>query len=201
MRHPELQSSLSAVSQCVERITEVFQSGGRLFVAGNGGSAADAQHIAAELVKSFEMKRPLDEAQKSLFRQIQGGTELVLNLENGIPAVALGCNPALTSALCNDFQAPHMEFAQELWVCAEKRDVFLGISTSGKARNVLHAMAVSKAKGMLTCALTGPGPNPMSELADFSITVPGCRTADIQELHRALYHAVCRSFEARLFRT
>ena len=117
-----------------------------------------------------------------------------------MPTVALGCNPSLTSAIGNDFRAPHLELAQELWVCGEKRDAFLGISTSGKSINVCYAMAVSKARGMLTCALTGPAPNPMSDSADLSITVPGGRVADIQELHRAVYHAVCRLIEADGFR-
>lgn len=198
-RWPVLQSSLSAIAQCIERLTDVFQSGGRLFVAGNGGSAADAIHIAGELVKAFELKRRLSESQAALFQEIPGGIELAQHLENGLPTFALGCNAALTSAIGNDFQVAHLEMAQELWVCGEKKDAFLGISTSGNSKNVRYAMGVSKAKQMLTIALTGPGPNPMSELADLAVTVPGGCVADIQDLHSVIYHVICRAIELHFF--
>jgi D-sedoheptulose 7-phosphate isomerase len=107
----------------------------------------------------------------------------------------------LSSAILNDFEVPNLEFAQELWVAGSRLDVFLGISTSGQAKNVYNAMIVAKAKGIFAVAFTGESPNPLCDLADLSIQVPAVETSRVQELQQVVYHAFCKMMEARFFAT
>jgi D-sedoheptulose 7-phosphate isomerase len=198
-RHPVLEGTVSDFARLCERMTAVFKGGGKLLVAGNGGSAADAQHIVAELMKSFEIGRPLSDHIGSLLENLPHGKSLAQHLEAGLPAVALGMNHSLTSAIGNDFEEPHLEYAQELMVLGNEGDALLGVSTSGRARNVLYAIVAAKAKGLFVAALTGPTPGEMGELADLTISVPGERTTEIQELHEVIYHGMCRALEHHFF--
>ena len=198
-RHPVLEGMIPDFARLCERMTAVFEGGGKLLVAGNGGSAADAQHIVAELMKSFETGRPLSDHLGSLLENLPHGKTLAQHLEAGLPAVALGMNHSLTSAIGNDFEEPHLEYAQELMVLGNEGDALLGISTSGRARNVLYAIIAAKAKGLFVAALTGPTPGEMGELADLTISVPAQRTTEVQELHEVIYHGMCRALEQHFF--
>ena len=168
-------------------------------IAGNGGSMADAQHIAGELMKSFVQRRSLSSQQKQAFDRSGDAKIIADNLQNGFPVWVLGLNAALTSAILNDSTIPHMEFAQELWAAGSRYDVFLGISTSGKSKNVYNAMIVARAKQIFTVAFTGEDPNPLCEIADLSIQVPATRTDQIQELQQVVYHAFCKTIEAEFY--
>jgi D-sedoheptulose 7-phosphate isomerase len=199
-QHPVLTGAIPAINDLCDKLIALFDRGGRLFIAGNGGSMADAQHIAGELIKSFECKRKLAAEDKKLFQGLPAGSQIADQLENGFPVYVLGLNHSLTTAILNDFEADHLEFAQELWVLGNKHDLFLGISTKGKAKNILHGMAVAKAKGMFTVAFTGKAPNPMTDLADLSISMPDTLTANIQEMQQIMYHAVSRIIESHYFK-
>jgi len=198
-RHPVLEGSIPEFERLCERMAFLFEAGGKLLVAGNGGSAADAQHIAAELMKSFEIKRPRSSPSELELENLPFGSTLAKHLEPGLPAIALGLNHSLTSAIGNDFEEPHLEYAQELMVLGNEGDALLGISTSGRARNVLYAMVAAKAKGLFVAALTGPTPGEMGELADLTISVPAQRTTEVQELHEVIYHGMCRALEQHFF--
>jgi D-sedoheptulose 7-phosphate isomerase len=145
-RHPLLEGKGSEFERLCEMIASVFDSGGKLFVAGNGGSAADAQHIVAELMKSFEIKRSRSGRSELDLGNLPYGSTLAQHLEPGIPAVSLGLNHSLTSAIGNDFEEPHLEYAQELSVLADAGDALLAISTSGRAKNVIYTMVVARAR-------------------------------------------------------
>ena len=199
--HPQLRVCEPFVARFCDRLTACFKGGGKLIIAGNGGSMADAQHIAGELSKSFVEQRALSPQQKRTFTGLNNGTTIADNLQNGFPVWVLGLNAALSSAILNDFETPYMEFAQELWVAGSSQDLFLGISTSGQAKNVFNAMVVAKAKGIFAVAFTGQSSNPLCDLADLSIQVPATETSRVQEFQQVVYHTFCKTMEARFFAT
>ena len=198
-RHPVLEETIPDFEELCGKLASVFEAGGKLLVAGNGGSAADAQHIVAELMKSFEMKRPRSVESKLELEHLPHGGTLAEHLEPGMPAVALGLNHSLTSAIGNDFEEPHLEYAQELLVLANAGDAMLAISTSGRAKNVLYAMVTARAKGLFVAALTGADPGEMADLADLTLNVPATQTTEVQELHEVIYHGLCRALEQHFF--
>jgi D-sedoheptulose 7-phosphate isomerase len=198
-RRPELEGTVPDFVRLCEGMKAVFEAGGKLLVAGNGGSAADAQHIVAELMKSFERRRPLPDPTAGSLENLPHGKMLARHLEAGLPAISLGMNHSLTSAIGNDFEEPHLEYAQELLVLGSEGDALLAISTSGRARNILYAMVAAQAKGLFVVALTGPTPGEMGELADLTVSVPAQRTTEVQELHEVIYHGMCRALEHHFF--
>ena len=198
-RKPELINALPALCQAYLAIAASFERGGVLFLAGNGGSMADAQHIAGELQKSFLHKRILPDAIKNLWDKLDSDHILSTSLEAGLPAITLGLNPALNSAIDNDFGQRWLNFAQELQALARVGDVFFGISTSGKARNLVFASCTARAKGCYVILLTGENESNLSKFADISIHVPGVETHLVQEAHIALYHCLCAMLEGDFF--
>jgi D-sedoheptulose 7-phosphate isomerase len=185
-RHPLLEGKGSEFERLCEMIASVFDSGGKLFVAGNG-------------MKSFEIKRSRSGRSELDLGNLPYGSTLAQHLEPGIPAVSLGLNHSLTSAIGNDFEEPHLEYAQELSVLADAGDALLAISTSGRAKNVIYTMVVARAKGLFVAALTGADPGEMGDLADLTLSVPATRTTEIQELHEVIYHGLCRVLEQHFF--
>lgn len=198
-RFPELRACLPALEEAFVTISRAYAAGGTLFLCGNGGSHADALHIAGELNKSFQIPRPLLEHQRRAFDSLPGGAELAANLQRGLPALALGANPALTSAIANDIPLAHTGLAQELFALARSGDVLLAISTSGRAQNVRYAATTARALRLPVIALTGPAGGPLAEQADMAICAPGGSTAEIQGWHIQLYHALCEMLENEAF--
>ncbi len=198
-RYPELRPCTPDLAQAFETIARAFQQGNTFFVCGNGGSQSDSLHISGELDKSFRHPRALTEAQKQKLQNLPGGKELAEHLQQGLPTIPLGTNPALTSAIANDNPLPHIGFAQELYALARSGDVLLGISTSGTAQNVRYAAAVARAIGMPVISLTGPGGGPLAEMVDIAIRAPGSTTAEIQGWHIQLYHVLCDMLEIHAF--
>lgn len=198
-RQPDLGETIPTLLSLCDRLEDIFRGGGVLFVAGNGGSAADAQHIAAELMKSFERRRPVGLELRARLEGLPHGQILADNLEAGMPTITLGLNHSLTSAIGNDAEVPHLEYAQEVCVLGRASDALLAISTSGRAINVRNAVVTAKAIGMFVAVLSGADPHEMAEIADLTINVPARRTAEIQELHELLFHAMCRILEVRSF--
>ena len=191
-RHPSLVSCQSDILAAFDMLATSFSAGGQLLIAGNGGSAADADHIAGELLRGFVRPRLVDLPDAaSLDPALQ-------NLQGGLPAIPLTGLPALRTAVDNDTD-PELEFAQLVWGLGRPQDVVLGITCSGNARNVLLALQAARLKGLKTLLLTGATAGTCCASADISIQVPDTETFRIQELHLPIYHALCLALEERFF--
>ena len=199
-RYPILQNSKADIVKAYEVLKKCFTDGNKLMIAGNGGSAADSDHITGELTKSFLFKRKIDPEVDSYLRSTYGeeGAKLAANLEGGLPVIPLTTFNASNSAFSNDVE-PKVMFAQLVNALGKKGDVFLGITTSGNSGNILYAFMTAKARGMHTIALTGGTGGKCPGLADTCIIVGEKETFKVQELHLPVYHALCSMVEADLF--
>jgi D-sedoheptulose 7-phosphate isomerase len=188
-----------------ETVVGCFRSGGSLFLCGNGGSHADALHIAGELVKSFVGPRPLPAELSSALSGSESpyAEELKGGLQAGLPAFTLGANGSVSSAIANDIATPHIGLAQELSALGRPGDVLLALSTSGRSRSVLLAATAARAIGMKVIAFTGaPAPaNELAVLADVALAAPATATAEVQGWHVRMYHCLCGLIESELFPT
>ncbi len=195
-RYPELKDDKSDILQAYEILKESYENGGKLLVAGNGGSAADAEHIVGELMKGFEKVRTLDSDMQEKLKEVDStlGEVLAKNLQGALPAIALDGHPALTTAYMNDCE-PLLCFAQQVNGYGKENDVFLGISTSGNSKNILYAAVCAKAKGMKVIGLTGAKDSELAKLADVTIRSSNTRTYQIQEHHLPIYHCLCLMLE------
>lgn len=199
-RYPALHSCRQAIEEAAGTLIACFQRGGKLLLAGNGGSAADCLHIAGELLKGFNSLRPLGDDQRaqlvSLFAR--DGASLGRQLQRGLPAIALPGALALTSAMANDVSA-ELIYAQGVMALGSPADVLLALSTSGMATNILAAVRVARWRGLTTIALTGKTGGTLAPLCNIAIIAPGATTAEIQEYHLPVYHALCAAVETALF--
>ena len=198
-RRPDLEMCVDALLRVHEVLVRCYDGGGTVFTCGNGGSNADAMHIVGELCKSFERKRPLPAELVGRLAGLPFGGELAEHLEAGLPAVALGLNGALKTAIENDSPMRDIAFAQELNALMRPRDVLIALSTSGNADNCLMAMSVAKAKGGVAVSLTGPKGGEMAAVADVALKAPGDSTKVVQEAHVTLWHTMCCLIEAHYF--
>jgi len=174
-------------------ITESFSNGNKLLLCGNGGSCADCEHIAGEMVKQFAKERPLN---PEIVEKL--GPELSSELHGGLPALSLPSMIGFHTAFNND-NNPEFAFAQQVVAFGKANDVLWGISTSGNSKNVLHAVKTAKALGLKTIGLTGENGGELSQIADITIKAPADNVARIQELHLPIYHAICAFVEDKLF--
>jgi len=199
-RYPQLVIVSSEINTAFEIIKESYKTGGKLLIAGNGGSAADAEHITGELLKSFVKKRNLPTAFIADIERIDSeiAQYLIPRLQPGLPAIALSCHASLNTACINDIDGK-ITFAQQVYGFGKEGDVFLGISTSGNAQNVIYAAAVAKVKKLKVVALTGSGGGKLKHYADACVCVPETETYKIQELHLPVYHTLCMMLEDYFF--
>lgn len=199
-RYPALNHLRDAVEAAYHIIEESYAQGGKLLIAGNGGSSADAEHIVGELMKGFLLKRPMDDDMRAKLQEIDPelGSALAEKLQGALPAIALHSQYALTTAFGNDCH-PKMYFAQQVNGYGREGDVFLGISTSGNSENVLYAAITAKAKGMRVVGITGERNSRLSAIADACIRVPGAEAFRVQEYHLPIYHCICMMLEERFF--
>lgn len=199
-RYPTLESVRVDMERSYKMLEECFENGGKLLIAGNGGSAADSEHIVGELMKGFVKHRPLPEDMKKelLLADPVRGKELATKLQGGLPAIALTNHAALSSAFANDVDGM-LSYAQQVNGYGKAGDVFLGISTSGNAENVMYAAVTAKAKGMKVLGLTGKDGGKLAKIADVAIIVREKETYKIQELHLPIYHALCLMLEDHFF--
>jgi D-sedoheptulose 7-phosphate isomerase len=195
---------LAACSDDVERafllLRDSFRAGGKLLLCGNGGSAADCEHLVGELMKGYLSSRPLPAATRRQLEESfpENGRYLAGHLQGALPAISLASQMGLITAYANDVAAD-MIFAQQVYGYGRRGDVIAGISTSGNSRNVLHALQVGRALGLGTLGFTGGSGGAMKALCDVCVSVPATRTADIQERHLALYHTLCAMLEETFF--
>lgn len=167
---------LSTVAAATEACIDCMKHGGKILLAGNGGSAADAQHIAGEFVSRFAFDRP------------------------GLPAIALTTDTSILTAIGNDYGYERL-FARQVQAHGNKGDVFIGYSTSGKSPNILSAFEEARAKGLVCVGLTGNRGGPMRELCDYLLEVPSSDTPKIQEGHLVLGHILCGLVENAIFKS
>lgn len=199
-RAPVLAACRDDLQAALDALVATFADGGTLYVCGNGGSAADSEHLVGELMKSFERPRPIPSADRAaLFREAPEYAESLANrLEGALPAVSLASQTALLTAVANDVAAD-LVFAQQVYGYGRRGDALLAISTSGTSASVIHAAAVARSKGMRTVALTGRGGGALAPSCDVSVRVPEVATARVQELHLPVLHAWCAALETRFF--
>ena len=199
-RYPSLESTRNDIVAAYLLLEESYKNGGKLLVAGNGGSAADAEHIVGELMKGFKLPRKpeADFAEKLVEENQELGSVLAENLQGALPAIALDGHPALSTAYMNDCE-PLLCFAQQVNGYGKSGDVFLGISTSGNSKNVLFAATTAQAKGMKVIGLTGAKDSKLKDMSDVCIKAPQTETYMIQELHLPIYHCLCLMLEDKFF--
>jgi D-sedoheptulose 7-phosphate isomerase len=199
-RYPPLESVISDISAAFDIIVNSYNNGGKLLIAGNGGSASDAEHIAGELMKTFNKNRKLPD---SFIADISAADSeiaqyLIPRMQPGLPTIALSGHASLNTACINDIDG-NITFAQQVYGYGKEGDVFLGISTSGNSKSVLYAAAVAKAKKLKIIALTGVAGGKLKHFADVCIRVPENETWKIQELHLPVYHVLCMMLEEHFF--
>lgn len=195
-RYPALSYAREDFTAAYDILEATYEHGGKLLTAGNGGSAADAEHIAGELMKRFRLPRPINDslAEKLISIDKERGASLARNLEQCLMAIPLVAHEALTTAYINDVDG-YGVFAQQLLGFGREGDCFLAISTSGNSENILNAAVVAKAVGISIIGLTGADGGNLKELADVTVRVPETETYKIQELHLPIYHAWCMMLE------
>lgn len=199
-RYPVLEVCESDIISAYNLLEEMYSKGGKLLVAGNGGSASDSEHIVGELMKEFKLRRKIFAGQINRMMEIDAemGTVLAEHLQGALPAVSLVGEPSLNTAFMND-SLPVLIFAQQVNGLGKEGDVFLGISTSGNSKNILYAAVAAKSKGLKIIGLTGAGENRLMNFADVCIRVPEKETYKIQELHLPVYHCLCLMLEDKFF--
>ena len=199
-KYPVLENNREEIMNAYLMLKDCYLGGGKVLIAGNGGSCADSEHIVGELMKGFLLKRPLPEDVKAKIREATA--ELLPSaadlFQQGLPAIALTGHNALSTAVVNDLD-PTLAIAQQVVGYGRPGDVMIGISTSGNAKNIALAVSTAKALGLKTLGLTGGLGGRLKNLCDVSVVVPGKQPADVQELHLPVYHALCAMLEARFF--
>ena len=198
-RCPDLKPIAAQVEQGCDLLIDCYRNGGKVLACGNGGSAADCEHLVGELMKGYLSARPLPASQRAALKSAAptDGDYLADHLQGTLPAISLVSQAGLMTAVANDIGAD-LVFAQQVLGYGRAGDVLIAISTSGNSRNVLLAAQVARALGMGTlgfCGQTGA----LREVCAVTIGVPSDQTALIQERHLALYHAICGALERTLF--
>ena len=199
-RYPKLEVCKNDIINAYLVMQECYENGGKVLIAGNGGSAADSEHIVGELMKAFKLPRYLDdEFKERLIKENEElGSVLAENLQGALPTIALDGHLALTTAYMNDCE-PLLCFAQQVNGYGKEGDVFLGISTSGNSKNVLYAAVCAKAKGMKVIGLTGEKDSKLSTISDECVKAPSTETYMIQEYHLPIYHCISLMLEDYFF--
>lgn len=199
-RYPVLTVCEKDIEAAYEILVTCYEQRGKLLIAGNGGSAADAEHIVGELMKGFVKPRKVSKeySERLLAVDRELGKVLAENLQGALPVIALDGHPALSTAYMNDC-GPLLGFAQQVNGYGKEGDVLLGISTSGNSRNVLYAAAAARARGMKIIGLTGQRDSGLSRMADVCIRAPQTKTYMVQECHLPIYHCLCLMLEERFF--
>ena len=192
-RYPQLKVCEDEIDKAFALLQSCYRNGGKVLTCGNGGSAADAEHIVGELLKKFRKHRAVDAATAAKLPP-----ELVARLEGALPAVSLVSMSGILTAFANDV-AWETAFAQQVYGLGNPGDVLIALSTSGNSANCVNAALVARAKGVKVIALTGSDGGRLASLADAAIRVPERETYKVQELHLPVYHALCAGLEDVLF--
>lgn len=200
IRYPQLNSIKHDIIDAYLVMEKCYRNHGKLLIAGNGGSAADSEHMAGELMKKFKLNRPVSKEFAERLKEVDRGRGKYLahNLECSLTAIPLVAHEALTTAYMNDADSLGV-FAQQLFGYGQAGDVFLGISTSGNSENILNAAVVARASGIKVIGLTGGKGGKLADMADVLVCVSESETYVIQELHLPIYHCWCLMLEDKFF--
>ena len=199
-RYRALEACEKDLTAAFDLLATAYQNGNKLLVCGNGGSAADSEHIVAELMKGFLKRRPISAEDAAKLEESGGaaGKAIATRLQGTLAAISLPSQMSLLTATANDGDFD-MVFAQQVYGLGQPGDVLLAISTSGKSKNICNAVIVAKAFGLKSIALTGKSGGDLAPLADVAIKVPSDNVAEIQELHLPVYHWLSTELEAEFF--
>lgn len=199
-RYPTLSVCHDSIERAIEAMIACFNLDGKLLACGNGGSAADCEHIVGELMKAFLLERKLEPEKQNRIRTMypEEADVLIQNLQRAVPAISLSSQTALMTAFGNDASS-QLLFAQQVLSYGRPGDILLAISTSGNSPNVLYAAQIAKLQGVKVIGLTGQSGGKLKALCDVAICVPATLTYQIQELHLPVYHCLCACVENELF--
>ena len=199
-RYPTLRVCETEIKKATELLIDMYKSGNKLLLCGNGGSSADCEHIVGELMKGFLSTRPLNEKQRDDMKAKNPKLtdEVLSQLQMSLPAVSLTSFSGLNTAFCNDVN-PELMYAQSVMGLGKSGDILLCISTSGNSKNCVAAANVAKGLGLTVIAMTGKNGGKLKETADVLIAVPETETYKVQELHLPIYHYLCYSVEKYFF--
>lgn len=200
-RYPELSVAADDIRKAYGIMRDCFSCGGKMLVAGNGGSCADADHIAGELMKGFCLSRPLTADERAAFERVCGsGAEVADKLQRGLPVTVLSAGGAFGTAFANDIKdGAAYVYAQQVFVLGKKGDVFFAVSTSGNSANIINAAIAAKARGMSVVSLTGASGGKLALLSDAAVKAPETECYKVQEYHLPIYHCLCRMLEKTFF--
>lgn len=190
-RSSKLAECRDSIKKALDLMIDTYKNGGKVLVCGNGGSAADCEHIVGELMKGFLKKREVTDNRIS--------EDLRKNLQGALPAISLPSQSAILSAFINDVE-PDMMYAQLVYGYAKENDLVIGISTSGNSKNIVNAIEVARCMGVKTLSLTGRNESKLSDISDVAICVPETETYKVQELHLPVYHYLCAEVEKEIFK-
>ena len=198
--YPDLKGCRDSIVAAFQLLSNCYHQRGLIMVCGNGGSAADAEHIVGELMKGFKLKRPVRPEQRRLLQSLfaADGELLADHLQQAIPAISLVSQTSVSTAIINDVKA-EMVFAQLVYGYGKPGDVLTGLSTTGNSKNVVNACKVAKALGIHTIAFTGENESQLSEICDVTIQVPAQEVYRVQEFHQPVYHTLCAMLEKKAF--
>lgn len=199
-RYPVLTGIKESIIDAYLLMEQSYLSGGKLLIAGNGGSASDSEHIAGELMKSFKLERRIPDELKEKLISIDSvrGEQLAKNLQQPLTAIPLVAHEALSTAYINDVDG-YGVFAQQMLGFGRPGDVFLAISTSGNSKNIMNATVVARALGVKIIGFTGEKGGELAKIADVAVKAPSSETYMIQELHLPIYHCWCLMLEEKFF--
>ncbi len=197
-KYPSLDVCEKDIKKAFDILYECYSNEGKVLVCGNGGSAADSEHIVGELMKGFHLPRKLKDEDKVAFSQFEGGEKIANGLQKGLSAISLVSHTGLMTAFLNDCD-PELLFAQQVYGYMKATDVLIALSTSGNSKNAVNACITAKALKGKTIAITGEKDSMLSEISDVTIKLPSEDTAEIQEYTLPVYHCICAMLEEEFF--
>ena len=197
--YPALNINKADIENAFRLLVTCAESDAFVYCCGNGGSAADSEHITGELMKGFILKRPLSQEEKARFSRLENGEDIASKLQKGIRCISLVSQSGVISAFANDID-PSLVYAQQVYAYAKsENDVLIALSTSGNSLNIVNAVKAAKAAGIKTISITGEKESRLSGLCDVTIKLPTAVTYEVQELTLPVYHALCAALEAAMF--
>jgi len=196
--YPVLSDNRTQIEAALDMIINCYKNGNKILCCGNGGSAADSEHIVGELMKGFNLKRPLPEELKKKFACVEDGAYITESLQMPLRAISLVSHTGLMSAFANDCDAD-LIFAQQVLGFGDKDDILIALSTSGNSKNVVYAAETAKALGLKILSITGGKESKLSAISDVTIMLPKFTPFEVQELTLPVYHALCAAAEAEFF--
>lgn len=196
--YPALKSCQEDIKAAYDCLCCTYDNGKKVLVCGNGGSAADSEHIVGELMKGFRLKRELSNKQKAAFLLYDNGEHLASNLQNALPAYSLVSQSSLITAYMNDVSAD-MIFAQQVYGYAKKSDTLIALSTSGNSENIVNAARVARVLDCKVISITGEDGGKLKADSTVCIKIPAKEPYAVQELTLPVYHALCAALEERFF--